>query len=410
MRTLGIVAAILIVVAGVGGFAALWWWAGRAVERDQGKRSISWWGTRNGWRYTTGTDELLKRFPGAPFDQGTSRDIQDLLSGNTISERPALLMQFSWYHMPDLPQGKETGASGLRSGVCAAAVVELPTSVPAVSVRRSALGGGIDFESGRFNQEFRVKGADVKFAHDVVNPRVMALLLDAPDPPYVRIEGRTLVVWREGKVTDAKVLRELGDFAGKLLELIPAFALESGAPGAGPISTMPPELLGEPPAGAIAFLQKLEYRGHQIERYEHLAELWQQKQWAVVVKIDVPWVWPVCMTASKALVPPGVQPRFDDEYLTGDPSYDALFATGTPQPGFAKAFLTPELTRFLAGDRRAERVVIVCQSDNYRAQLCVMAPGRLADQELADTLTDLACDIHEYISPQALAFRWEGQN
>ena len=90
MRTLGIVAAVLIVVAGAGGFAALWWWAGRAVERDRGKRSISWWGTRNGWRYTTGTDELLKRFPGAPFDQGTSRDIQDLLSGNSFSESPAL--------------------------------------------------------------------------------------------------------------------------------------------------------------------------------------------------------------------------------------------------------------------------------------------------------------------------------
>lgn len=401
MRTLGIVVAVLVVLA-----ALVWWWAGRAVERDQGKRSISWWGTRNGWRYTKGTDGLLDRLPGEPFDQGTSHDVQDLLSGNTIAGRPALLMQFSWYHTPDLPQGQETGASGLRSGVCAAAVVELPSALPALSVRRSALGGGIDFESGRFNEAFRVECADLKFAHDVVNPRVMVLLLDDPEPPNVRIEGSTLVVWRDGKVTEAKVLRELADFAERLLELIPDFALAAGGPGDRPISTMPPELLGEPPSGAIAFLQKLEYRGHQLERYEHLAELWQQKSWAIVVKIEIPWVWPVCMTASKALVPAGIQPRFDDEYLTGDPAYDALFATGTPQPEFAKAFLTPQLTQFLADDPRARSAVIVCQSDNNRAQLCVMTHGRLTDQQLADTITDLACDVYDRLPAEAFTFRW----
>ncbi|NIK62281.1 hypothetical protein [Kribbella shirazensis] len=409
MRTLGIVVAVLIAVAVVGGFAALWWWAGRAVERDQGKRSINWWGTQNGWRYTTGTDELLDRFHGPPFAQGTSHDVQDLLSGNTIAGRPALLMQFSWYHTPNLPQGGETGVSGLRSGVCAAAVVELPTAVPAVSVRRSAPGDvtrGIEFESGRFNDAFRVEGADGKFAHDVVNPRVMELLLDDPAAPNFRIEGATLVVWRDGKVTDAKDLASLADFAARLLELIPSFALEAGAPGAAPITTMPPKLLGESPSGTIAFLQKLDHRGHRIERYEHVSGLWQQKKWSVVVKIDIPWVWPVCVTAPRALAPPGVDPRFDDEYLTGDPTYDALFSTGTPQPEFAKVLLTPELRHFLANDPRALRSVVVCQSENYRAKLFVMTHGRLADQQLADTLTDLACDLRQRLPPETLTFRW----
>ncbi|WP_327640259.1 hypothetical protein OHB24_18345 [Kribbella sp. NBC_00482] len=404
MRTLGIVVAVAAVLVVLG--SLVWWWAGRAVERNQSKASISWWGTRNGWRYTNGTDSLLDRFHGVPFDEGTSHDVQDLLSGNTIAGRPALLMQFSWYHTPDLPQGKETGASGLRSGVCAAAVVELPTALPAVSVRRSALGGGIDFESGRFNEAFRVEGTELKFTHDVVNPRVMELLLDDPAAPPFRIEGSTLVVWRDGNVTDAKVLRELADFAGRLLELVPAFALDAGSPGDGPISTMPPELIGEPPTGAISFLQKLEYRGHQIERYEHVSEMWQQKNWAIVVKIDVPWTWPVCVSASKALVPPGVKPNFDDEYLTGDPSYDDLFVTGTPQPGFAKLLLTPQFTNFLANDPRALRIMLVCKGDNYRAQLCVMTHGRLADQELADTLTDLVCDVRERLPAETLTFRW----
>lgn len=404
MRTLGIVVAVVVVLG-----ALLWWWASRATQRDVDKNLISWWGTRNGWRYTTGTDGLLDRFGGTPFSDGTSHDIQDLLSGNTIAGRPGLLMQFSWYYTPDLPQSSSTGSSGLRSGICAAAVVELPSALPALTVRRSSpedvvRGHGIEFESGRFNERFRVEGADRKFAYDVVNPRVMELLLDDPEPPHFGIDGATLVVWRDGKVTEPPQLGALADFAGRLLELIPAFALEGGGPGDGPISTMPPELLGESPAGAIAFLQKLDHRGHHIERYEHVAALWRQRRWAVCVKIDVPTLWPECMTVPKALAPPGTIPRFDDEYLTGDPAYDALFATGTARPDFAKAVLTPSVTAFLTNDKRAHQAHFIFQSA-HQGQVNVMAYGRLTDQSLADTLTDLACDLYEHLSPEALAFR-----
>ncbi|MGZ0148456.1 hypothetical protein ACXJJ3_15400 [Kribbella sp. WER1] len=404
MRTLGIVVAVAVVLG-----ALLWWRSSRKTKRDRDKNLISWWGTRNGWRYTTGSDGLLDRFHGTPFSDGTSHDVQDLLSGNTIAGRPGLLMQFSWYYTPDLPQSSSTGSSGLRSGICAAAVVELPSALPALTVRRSApedvvRGHGIEFESGQFNERFRVEGADLKFAHDVVNPRVMELLLDDPEPPHFAIDGATLVVWRDGKVSTPPELGALADFAGRLLELIPAFALEGGGPGDGPISTMPPALLGESPTGAIAFLQQLDHRGHHLERYEHFSELWREKKWAVVVKIDVPTLWPVCMTVPKALAPAGVIPRFDDEYLTGDPAYDQLFATGTPRPDFAKVLLTPELTGFLANDRRALRAHFIFQSAR-QAQLCVMAHGRLSDQTLADTLTDLACDVYQHLSSEALAFR-----
>ncbi|WP_427885132.1 hypothetical protein ACQHIV_23400 [Kribbella sp. GL6] len=404
MRTLGIVVAVVVVLG-----ALLWWWGSRASERDRDKNLISWWGTRNGWRYTTGSDGLLDRFRGTPFDQGTSHDVQDLLSGNTIAGRPGLLMQFSWYYTPDLPQSSSTGSSGLRSGICAAAVVELPSALPALTVRRSApedvvRGHGIEFESGRFNERFRVQGEDRKFASDVVTPQVMELLLDDPEPPHFRIDGATLVVWRDGKVSAPPELGALADFAGRLLELIPAFALEGGGPGDGPISTAPPALLGESPSGAIAFLQKLDHRGYHLERYEHVTTLWRQHRWAVCVKIDVPTTWPECMTVPKALAPPGMIARFDDEYLTGDPAYDALFATGTPRPDFAKVVLTPPMTAFLTNDKRAQRAHFIFQSAR-QAQLCVMTYGRLTDQSLADTLTDLACDVHEHLSPQALTFR-----
>jgi hypothetical protein len=406
MRTLGIVVAVVVLIA------LLWWRGSRASRRKVDKNKISWWGTRNGWRYTTGTDALLDRFHGTPFDQGTSHDVQDLLSGSTIAGRPALLMQFSWYYTPNLRQDASTGSSGLRTGVCAAAVLELPTALPALTVRRSTpedavRGHDIDFESGQFNERFWVEGKDLKFAHDVVNPRVMELLLDDPEPPHFRIDGATLVVWRDEKVTAPPVLGALADFATRLLALIPAFVLEGGAPGDGPISAMPPALLGDAPSGAIAFLQKFDHRGYHIERYEHVADLWQQHRWAVCVKIDVPTMWPECMTVPKVLAPGGIIARFSDEYLTGDATYDNLFATGTRHPDFAKVVLTPAMTGFLLADERGQKAHYIFQSART-GQVCVMAYGRLSDQALADMLTDLACDVYQHLSPEALAFRRDG--
>ena len=49
--------------------------------------------------------------------------------------------------------------------------------------------------------------------------------------------------------------------------------------------------------------------------------------------------------------------------------------------------------------------MVVCKSENCRAQLCVMAYGRLADQELADTLTDLVCDVRERL-PAETPSKW----
>jgi len=417
MRTLGIVA-VLIVLIGAG----LWIWTGQAAKRDERKRGISWWGARNGWRYTRGTDELLELFRGEPFDRGTSRDVQDLLSG-TLAGRPALIAQFSWYYAPDLPQAQSVGSSGLKSGVCAAVIVELPIAVPALSVRRTAAtdvvrGGDISFESGRFNDAFRVDGEQEKFAYDVVNPRMMAFLLDDPRPYSFRLDGPMLVVWSDGKVDAATELGELAGYALEVLDLVPPFVFDTAwdvEPGVR-VSEIPVAALGEAATGAVAFLQKLNHRGREIERYEHFSELWGEKAWAVVVKIDVPTVWPVCMVVPKVLAPSRVIPRFTDEYLTGDDDFDQTFATGTPRPDFAKILLTPEFTTWWLNDPRSLKVRLIFQSEfltpaddgvpaeTWRGQISLMAHGRLSDQPLADFLTDLACDLMDHLPPEPLTF------
>ncbi len=420
MRTLGIVAVLIVLIA-----VGLWIWSGKATERAERKRGISWWGARNGWRYTAGTDELLDLFPGEPFNRGTSHDVQDLLSG-TLAGRPALIAQFSWYYAPDLPQASSVGSSGLKSGVCAAVIVELPIAVPALSVRRTAAadvvrGGDISFESERFNSAYRVESAEKKFAYDVVNPRLMAFLLDDPRPYSFRLDGPMLVVWRDGKVDAANELGELAGFALEVLELIPPFVFDTSWPVAAGqtaprVSEIPVPVLGEAPTGSVAFLQKLEHRGRSVERYEHFSELWGEKAWAVVVKVDFPTIWPVCMVVPKVLAPARVIPRFTDEYLTGDDIFDQTFAVGTPRPDFAKVLLTPEFTAWWRDDPRSLKVRVIFQSefltpaddnvteDTYLAQVSLMAHGRLSDQPLADHLTDLTCDLADHLPPASLSF------
>lgn len=407
-----------VIAAGAGLIAvvALVWRAVRAAGHDERKKSVSWWATRHGWRYTRGSDELLGHLRGTPFDRGTSRDVQDLLAG-TVSGRPALVTQFSWYLTPDAEQSDTTGSSGIRSGVCAAAVVELPAPVPELTVRRQGSadlvrGRDIEFESGRFNATFRVSCDEPKFAQDVVHPRLMALLLDDPrSQRYAfRLDGPMLVVWRDSMVDHGAELAELVGYAELLVGMIPDFVYRSGwrASDQQPISAIPATAYGEPPIGAVHFLQRLEYRGHEIERYEHVHELWGHRRWSVVAKVEAPTLWPVLMVAPKRLAPPGTQPRFDDAVLSGDRRFDDLFSCGSPDPAFAALVLGPELTGWLSEDPRAQQALFVFQSElmpdgrGKRAILSVVADGRLSDPALADLVTELVCDAYERLPADAL--------
>ncbi|WP_328323068.1 hypothetical protein OHA70_29845 [Kribbella sp. NBC_00382] len=62
---------------------------------------------------------------------------------------------------------------------------QLPVPMPALSVgRRGGFGRGISFESGAFNEQFKVKADDTKFAYDVIHPRQMEYLMASPPAPF----------------------------------------------------------------------------------------------------------------------------------------------------------------------------------------------------------------------------------
>jgi hypothetical protein len=375
----------------------------RGLSSDSHK-TISWWAARNGFRYTRGTSKLLAHFKHLPFDRGTGRDPHDVLSGE-IAGRPALIMQFSWFRLPT-----GDGPSGLHSGICSAAVLELPAPVPELLVdKEKGLGRDLQLESEEFNAAFRITGTHDRFSYDVLNPRVMEWLLTKPGYAF-RLGGPTLAVWRDEQVRGAMELAELRDFAATLFGMIPSFVYTAGYPAtpARKISEIPAEDLGRAPTGTIHFAQHLTLRGHEIERYEHQRKLWGVTEVAISVKINVPTVWPVLMIAAKQIASErGRDPRFDDGVVAGQPTFDRLYACGTPRPDFARKVLTKEFTDLLVDRKETRNACVIFQSEQLtpeddgvpevtrRGGVWVSAVGELADQTLADRITELACDLVE---------------
>jgi hypothetical protein len=77
----------------------------------------------------------------------------------------------------------------------------------------------VDFESAEFNRRWRVKGADARYVHDMITPRVMDRLLK--DDAYgfaLRIEGPYVLAWRAGRLPTEK----LGAMVGLLISVAKA--------------------------------------------------------------------------------------------------------------------------------------------------------------------------------------------
>ncbi|MBB4906568.1 hypothetical protein [Actinophytocola algeriensis] len=392
----GVAAALLVVM-----------WFRTTGKED--RRTVSWWAGRNGYRYTAGTPELLAHLPGAPFDRGSSQELHDVLSG-PIAGRPGLIVQFSWFRVGG-------GPDGLRSGICSAAVLELPAPVPELVVRKeSGLGRDLLLESEEFNAAFRVDGAHDRFSYDVLNPRVMEWLL-ANQGFSLRLGGNTLAVWRDGPLDGAMRLGELRDFAATLFGMIPGFVHTAGYPATPSPRISEIDDLGPTPVGTLHLMQHLTHRGHEVERYEHPRKLWGITETAVSVKISVPTIWPVLMIAARRIASErGRQPRFDDGVTSGDPRFDAVYLCGTPRPDFALKVLTRDFTDLLL-DRPATRsACVIFQSEPLtpeddgvpetikRGGIWVSAVGELRDQALADSITELACDLIEALPDDVLTY------
>jgi hypothetical protein len=104
------------------------------------------------------------------------------------------------------------------------AAVTLPFAFPLLSLDGGRGGERVRFESEDFNDQFKIRCADPRFAYDVIHPRTMEFLM-AVRPPGFRIEGpvmRFLVAEH-----DSEILGFCADFAHDFFSRVPSFVWDN---------------------------------------------------------------------------------------------------------------------------------------------------------------------------------------
>ncbi|WP_112133348.1 hypothetical protein [Glycomyces dulcitolivorans] len=98
-------------------------------------------------------------------------------------------------------------------------MVQLPALRPLLDIGPEARDSGdMDFESQAFNNAFRVLSPSPRFAHDVIDPRMMEWMLASPFArgTRLRFEGAWLMTFRSGPLAAGEILPYVGHLADVL--------------------------------------------------------------------------------------------------------------------------------------------------------------------------------------------------
>ena len=170
------------------------------------------WASKNGFSYTEEDDSVTQLSRYHPFDTGHSRRATSVLNG-TDAGRNVLAFDYSYVTTSTDAQGH----SHSETHHYVVVAIDLPCGVPEVQCTAETLltkAGhflidDIELESIDFNDRFVVRGADKKFATDVLNPRTMQALLDRPEVDW-RFEGSTMLAWYQGTLEVADLETTIG--------------------------------------------------------------------------------------------------------------------------------------------------------------------------------------------------------
>jgi hypothetical protein len=176
----------------------------------------------HGWQLREHDPSLVRRWPEHPFGKGEDRRAQDVLTG-AYRGRAILVFQYS-YEAPSR-DSEDHGTTTTRFAVC---TVRLRAPLPDVSVdpatflylvaRRVGL-PAIRFANEEFDRAFAVHAAEPKFAHELMHPAMMELLLRR-DRVAWWIHGDDLLCWWPGSYDPATVVGRL-DLLIDISEAIP---------------------------------------------------------------------------------------------------------------------------------------------------------------------------------------------
>lgn len=164
---------VLLILAGVG---YLVW------RQDQERRkALLEWAQGRGWQMLpAGRKDLTRQYPGLPvFDKGHSRQGKNFVRGEWEGREVTCL---DYVYVTGHGKNRATHRRGVVILACGFPTVPLTIrrENPLDRVGEFLGAGDIDFESAEFNRQFFVKSPDRKWAFDIIHPRAMEYLMQAP--------------------------------------------------------------------------------------------------------------------------------------------------------------------------------------------------------------------------------------
>lgn len=213
----GILLGLLLVAGG--------YWAWEAFAEERHIRAMAKFARVNKWDFAAETPAFRRVLGSFPFDQGENR--RDLASISGVFNK-----RKCWSFTREYEIG--TGDDKKRTERWQITLVELEYPLKTVDIlpddllakfSKSLGGQDIDFESADFNRKWRVMSRDLKYAHDIVHPRMMERLLrDDADGLAIRVGGPAVLCWQWNRRGPGDLARRLGVLTS-VAKLIPDFVL-----------------------------------------------------------------------------------------------------------------------------------------------------------------------------------------
>lgn len=199
--------AVALTAMVVGG-AWLVWDVWRAAHHGDAYREFA---HQHGWEYQSLSRAYSTRFAEYPFATGSAVRQEALVRGTFDGQDCA-----AFVHVYESAKDRNGSSIKVPHQVVLA---ELDVTLPRLdlipqgvtqTVATTLGAGDIDVESYDFNRQWRVVCDDARYAHSVLDPRMVERLLWADAVgKSIRIEGSAVYVWESGRV-------ELGDLASRL--------------------------------------------------------------------------------------------------------------------------------------------------------------------------------------------------
>ena len=175
-------------------------WIGWYLSKKR-REEMQAFATRNRLQYSRADPFNLLAWPFTIFGLGAARGVENVVWGSWQGGEPVTAFDY-WYYT-ESTDSKGNRNRHYRRFSCAQ--IEVPAAFPALQVARENLftrmadGMGladIEFELPEFNRRYNVKGADRKFAYEILDARMIDWLVKGDAGFAFEIVGNRILAYR----------------------------------------------------------------------------------------------------------------------------------------------------------------------------------------------------------------------